>query len=934
MNKKLALSFLLLLVSCANVVGWDNQNNYTYSYQNQVHTIYLPFADRQNENTQNQFFQNMLTAAKWQMALAHEYYQLSLVQEQRQINLDRQYRQSHGVSQSFLYGKDGLYAHNYDCILSWVLTQPDLNQWQACAILNEFLDNVPSISSHDKSAARAELEKKFDYQRAHPEIPAHLVAQNIENSVVARHVQEFGVTYDALWLKPNGLYYQWSSDVIDWIVYNSKLSRSQAQALWQGYCDDKRSWLARAFFKKHGINAIDQEFDKREKQEIKRQKVASQQKVEDQKAAKQKAQQQQATQPLAQSVTATPTSPIESLPTQVTQPVKTIEQPPAQALPQDFELQPAFENPVLHDDALCDHDFDNIDFATPSRDMIAGRYVLPELDFGPKELHKLLHEAQQEALAQTVASDFACIDQSYDLDAQTLGYLQHQKIDYNEYLSCCGTVLQQTLHQQTCELMTVLAQHQSTLAYAGDAIRFTDAACEQNKKEHITLACALLDGAWLFAAIPIGFAESAIGVVTLPYHLVVHREAIINGLGQAICFIIKTQLVVQDCFENLGQNGTFDAAVLHYTTILKGAWFCTKLVGNSIAQASWYDRIKGVSRFGFDFVIPGRITGALGHFFSGATALRTLEGCESLLGQEELFANIAREIIEDGAIQVSNNVPNQVLQATLQAATPAAAANSAAKAASAASNPTMSTPATSLALPAPKPVTLPTIPTSSSAPIAAGNGIIPAGALAPSSFFSWKDVGAYIAHYKNKIPSSLTYVIDSVEHHVMTRIASMRVLIPQSVQQSCVAMQKQLGTATVNITADLEHVINYGFKKNIGNLITKFRFDGGHLAGSIQKLKRLGLVTIKKEIPLGHGCIYYEAEDIFGNLLIKTEFPKHWDVETVAKKIWEAFDRPSQLDLLGKGCIERVGQTIEGVSIKIVLKKIGADYKLITAYPI
>jgi len=104
----------------------------------------------------------------------------------------------------------------------------------------------------------------------------------------------------------------------------------------------------------------------------------------------------------------------------------------------------------------------------------------------------------------------------------------------------------------------------------------------------------------------------------------------------------------------------------------------------------------------------------------------------------------------------------------------------------------------------------------------------------------------------------------------------------------CMNMKKLVGNDKFSICMDLEHIANCQYELIMDRSRTFYtiNFKGGHLAGTLRKLEKEGVVSIKSLIEFGGGCIEYQAEDIFSGQLFKhTEYPHHWNPQKIADEV-------------------------------------------------
>ncbi len=319
----------------------------------------------------------------------------------QKIHLNHQYRSSHGVPYDFLYQSNGLYANNARCVTSWLLTQRYLTERQSCAIWGELCQKY-KINKQEASYGFCAIEEKFDYQRQHGNEHNSIDASCQISANYKTDLQEYGVTYHELWLKPDGLYHQDSKSVVFWIIQNQKLKHAQAHAIWEGYCD-KRSCIAGAWIKDSGYQEIDKEFKKRKNQEEVQRKAR-------QEKSRQERQQQEKDK-------------------------------------KDCELKVAQQK---KQDALV-------------KKITSDYQQLDQLSDDTSDQWQEIWQGREQALLATEHNHCAKSLKSYAFDQQTMGYCMHQQIDYHVYEQFDGTQLQHQFHQEMCQIFKDAAQLQWSL---------------------------------------------------------------------------------------------------------------------------------------------------------------------------------------------------------------------------------------------------------------------------------------------------------------------------------------------------------------------------------------------------------------------------------------------------------------------------------------
>ena len=288
------------------------------------------------------------------------------------------------------------------------------------------------------------------------------------------------------------------------------------------------------------------------------------------------------------------------------------------------------------------------------------KYVLPDTYLCQGVCGDYVQDRQQ-ALQETINTNFVQQEKKYKLSFQTVQYLQSKRLDCSQYTTCCGTVLQQELHAEICQILDKVALQEKYLQFPSGIINFADAACEQNKLENISATVTLNDIAWTLAAIPIGIFDSAKDLVTLPFNL----PEIAFNLGRALYFVLETTALNLPAIENISDIEILIKMRDERNDLIK------QCVLEMVDKASWHDRIKFASRCGADIFLPGKIGKAIGSIFAGiALQSRTLRNLENAASMMEQDYGLLESLEEAKALEIvtKQGFKEQVLVELMEAA--------------------------------------------------------------------------------------------------------------------------------------------------------------------------------------------------------------------------------------------------------------------------
>lgn len=199
----------------------------------------------------------------------------------------------------------------------------------------------------------------------------------------------------------------------------------------------------------------------------------------------------------------------------------------------------------------------------------------------------------------------------------------------------------------------------------------------------------------------------------------------------------------------------------------------------------------------------------------------------------------------------------------------------------------------------------------------------------------FEEVTTLAAQYQGKIPVAMKELVESLKHHVETKLKCANIVIDPKIRKEFEVITTELQGNKINLHMDLDHIFNYGYEITEGgnSMFNRVRLFGGHYSGSITRLEKTGLITVIEEKQLSNGCTWYNIKDnLTSQTHTKTEFPKSWNEKKVIENILEAYDSIA-LNCEFKSSMDAFfGKTKNGINIKMVLNKTETDIQLITAY--
>lgn len=471
-------------------------------------------------------------------------------------------------------------------------------------------------------------------------------------------------------------------------------------------------------------------------------------------------------------------------------------------------------------------------------------------DFDESILH---HALRHEALNESKWSNYQQYEQTYELNAQTRGYLLAKNITPADYQYCYGTALQQQLHSEMCSLLeqsAALALQNQHSPFATHTVHFVEASHTSNEKSWLNVTATLLD-------IGQGCINIAQDIAKQPQ---AYLQAIASGIYESGSDFIKALTHPIDTIQNIGQMIYFvleTAAIneaasqypypaTHDLFIQRQQYIDTALsnMQQHFAQMSGPERAQALTKFGADFIIPAKITHACSQLLSKTHQLNSNQAWKQ-------FTSILTENTD-----IAKNLKNSSEKFhTLELATEHGMIEQITTQFMEAEKTLASTP-----LIAPRPLKV-LIDEIKSFP----GGIIP--------------------KQNKKLINEVKKAFKETEN----QLKSTKLPLLRKQFQSKVIDNKQVHVA-------LDHIYNFELKLKHSNKSQGFimQITGGHMPGVCEALEQTGLIKIIKKDHLPSGATnYYLQNTTTGKILNepKTTFPSAWNEEKIAQAIWNVYQQ-------------------------------------------
>lgn len=494
------------------------------------------------------------------------------------------------------------------------------------------------------------------------------------------------------------------------------------------------------------------------------------------------------------------------------------------------------------------------------------------------------------------ASRLHCYEQyemHYELDDQTRGYLLYKNIDYAELELFVGTDLQQEFHAQTCKIFKDAAQLQSKMFYESELLTgaslFSVAAYETNKQELTAATGALCwAGAQLtkYVAITIdiaqryglavmqGVVESGVDFV----HMVTSPCETLCGIGTMLYLILEIA-----AFEQAAMDFSHDAKVVALAQQRRDQ------ISNGLHQLVVHcknmdgpARVKALTKFGADFVVPGKIIGACAYLLGGACSrakgLRNIKNAMSML-VEDLGAEQALEYAVESVGKIANEEGafTEITAEFLEVENQLSKVNRAAR-----------------------------------------------------------PLKAIVDEIRNVYNGVIPFDRPDLYEEINLALREIMEKINKPVAQALISKYKSKFVEGKNVQMNWSHVTSCGFnlKKYGSKQAFEILLEVSHESGVCALLQDAGIVKITKVEKLYSGCCKYTLENSFnGKVFEKTEFPVGWSAEKILQSGWNIYEDYSVVtDLARDGKLSKVG-LVDNVAVKVVATNHPTDCNIITIYP-
>ncbi|MCX5923622.1 MAG: hypothetical protein NTU89_03610, partial [Candidatus Dependentiae bacterium] len=313
-------------------------------------------------------------------------------------------------------------------------------------------------------------------------------------------------------------------------------------------------------------------------------------------------------------------------------------------------------------------------------------------------------------------------------------------------------------------------------------------------------------------------------------------------------------------------------------------------LGNQMANSTGPERVEAITRFGADFVVPGKIIHAVGGICgavrSQAKIMRTLEGAAFVLADELGFEEVSQELAlatEQLEIVAQENIANNLAYELME------------------------------------------IEANINKPVSISR---PAQAIVQDI----RNLGGILPYSEVDLCIDLKHMFD----HSFPKV---NILIDQSTLRQFRQKVYVCEGSSMKVNLDIDHIINFESKLVRNNKLQAFeiQFKGGHLAGICNRLESTGMVKIIEANTLSNGCLEYTLENSFnGAKFTKTEFPAHWDYEKIIKSCWDVFENPISEDILSRDNVHyyRMGIIDNVFEMSIMFKRPTDEIcNIVTALP-
>lgn len=485
-------------------------------------------------------------------------------------------------------------------------------------------------------------------------IKSYLGPVKFQQLMTELHLKKYGVSHKELWGDSYtcGLYHERNFEkVANWINKQKHLSKEQALAIWQGYCDKR--WIGndeKIYYREQ----ISRKYDKKELR--KQQQLKSDAKVQNKNSIAKNKQEPSNKDTLQNNVTAEKND---------TFSVRLITQKDRfKEYCKQYGLDPQQCVYLPHDIELVQQEYE-----------YCRELSRQNLNHDPSEIYS----KRLQAIQHTIDENFIQNWQHIELSPQAQAYLKLHELSPEIYKACYGTKLQQQVHTEVCNLFEIIAQEQSKILYKSAFLdigtQCADASFWSNQFEAPSLAMGLLDlgsaccklGSWVAdqtalysKAIADGVIESAVDVV----HMVSHPVETITNFAQAAYFVAETlslynpELLLEypEIFEPLRK----ERQQLICSMVSAGI--------DNFNNSDGPERIKITTKFVSDCIFQHKALQAFGAVAgvlrTQVRSMRAIEFVSDVVEHELVYAGVAEKIVqaaEELEIVVQKSAVDEIL---------------------------------------------------------------------------------------------------------------------------------------------------------------------------------------------------------------------------------------------------------------------------------
>ena len=239
---------------------------------------------------------------------------------------------------------------------------------------------------------------------------------------------------------------------------------------------------------------------------------------------------------------------------------------------------------------------------------------------------KNIWQNRDKALRKTISSGGKQYHKKYRLKSLTAGYLLSQNISPESYEYFTGNAIQQQYHGEMCDMLEHIAKmklkgHESyLLSHATDFIK---ASHETNQKNYVVptgIGCLIAQKFVEVAQLSYRYINAVVGGVVESgkdfVHMVLHPQQTVKDMSKLIYYFVETVALAEAWAEIPNDQRTTEQWNRRMDKI--GIALCT--LKNDFTALDGPGRVKALTRFGADFIIPDKIIAACGHVVAGVNS--------------------------------------------------------------------------------------------------------------------------------------------------------------------------------------------------------------------------------------------------------------------------------------------------------------------------